>query len=248
MSSSRSHSRDPMLKHILHRPLPRPHRPRANRPRRHRRTRRPHEDPRRRHPARRHLPSRRRWQIPRPPPAHALRQEQRRRHSAAPPPRAATSSSCRTSAAATPPRASGTPSSTRPTTATTPSSGPPRFPTPTAKSACLADPTSEPRRCSPPSAIRRISPASAPSSPLSNYHENWTYQGGAFEQWFNESWTAGLAQDTLNRAIRRDTNALAARQRSASHAVSRLQHCQAAYGRRTHPSSRPIFPRLGRPH
>ncbi len=42
----------------------------------------------------------------------------------------------------------------------------------------------------------------------SNYHENWTYQGGAFEQWFNESWTSGLAQDTLNRAIRRDTNAL----------------------------------------
>jgi putative CocE/NonD family hydrolase len=33
----------------------------------------------------------------------------------------------------------------------------------------------------------------------SNYHENWTYQGGAFEQWFNESWTSGLAQDTLNR-------------------------------------------------
>jgi putative CocE/NonD family hydrolase len=42
----------------------------------------------------------------------------------------------------------------------------------------------------------------------SNYHENWTYQGGAFEQWFNESWTAGVAQDTLKRAIRKDTNAL----------------------------------------
>jgi uncharacterized protein len=42
----------------------------------------------------------------------------------------------------------------------------------------------------------------------SNYHENWTYQGGAFEQWFNESWTSGLAQDTLDRAIRHDTNAL----------------------------------------
>ncbi|MGA9671525.1 MAG: CocE/NonD family hydrolase [Terracidiphilus sp.] len=42
----------------------------------------------------------------------------------------------------------------------------------------------------------------------SNYHENWTYQGGAFEQWFNESWTSGLAQDTLNRAIQKDTNAL----------------------------------------
>ena len=41
----------------------------------------------------------------------------------------------------------------------------------------------------------------------SNYHENWTYQGGAFEQWFNESWTSGLAQDTLNRVIRDNTNA-----------------------------------------
>jgi len=42
----------------------------------------------------------------------------------------------------------------------------------------------------------------------SNYHENWTYQGGAFEQWFDESWTSGLAQDTANRAIRQSTNAL----------------------------------------
>ncbi|MGB6194366.1 MAG: CocE/NonD family hydrolase, partial [Terracidiphilus sp.] len=42
----------------------------------------------------------------------------------------------------------------------------------------------------------------------SNYHENWTYQGGAFEQWFNESWTSGLAQDTLNREIHDDTNAV----------------------------------------
>ena len=41
----------------------------------------------------------------------------------------------------------------------------------------------------------------------SNYHENWTYQGGAFEQWFNESWTSGLAQDTLNRVIHANTNA-----------------------------------------
>jgi putative CocE/NonD family hydrolase len=41
----------------------------------------------------------------------------------------------------------------------------------------------------------------------SNYHESWTYQGGAFEQWFNESWTSGLAQDTLNRLIRDNTNA-----------------------------------------
>ncbi len=37
----------------------------------------------------------------------------------------------------------------------------------------------------------------------SNYHDGWTYQGGAFEQWFNESWTSGLAQDTLNRRVDR---------------------------------------------
>lgn len=42
----------------------------------------------------------------------------------------------------------------------------------------------------------------------SNYHENWTYQGGAFEQWFNESWTSGLAQDTLDREIRKGTDAM----------------------------------------
>ncbi len=41
----------------------------------------------------------------------------------------------------------------------------------------------------------------------SNYHENWTYQGGAFEQWFNESWTSGLAQDTLNRSVQKASNA-----------------------------------------
>jgi uncharacterized protein len=47
-----------------------------------------------------------------------------------------------------------------------------------------------------------------PEVTASNYHENWTYQGGAFEQWFNESWTSGLAQDTLNRKVQHSTNAL----------------------------------------
>src|SRR5580658_8875174 len=42
----------------------------------------------------------------------------------------------------------------------------------------------------------------------SNYHDGWTYQGGAFEQWFNESWTSGLAQDTLSRTVSHSTNAL----------------------------------------
>ncbi|HTP67682.1 MAG TPA: CocE/NonD family hydrolase [Dongiaceae bacterium] len=37
----------------------------------------------------------------------------------------------------------------------------------------------------------------------SNYHDGWTYQGGAFEQWFNQSWTTGLAQDTVLHQIER---------------------------------------------
>lgn len=36
----------------------------------------------------------------------------------------------------------------------------------------------------------------------SNYHENWTYQGGAFQQWFNQSWTSwALARDTADRTL-----------------------------------------------
>ena len=41
----------------------------------------------------------------------------------------------------------------------------------------------------------------------SNYHDGWTYQGGAFEQWFNESWTTGLSQDTVNRFLQKSSNA-----------------------------------------
>jgi putative CocE/NonD family hydrolase len=42
----------------------------------------------------------------------------------------------------------------------------------------------------------------------SNYHASWTYQGGAFEQWFNQSWTSGLAQDTFNRKVKDASNAV----------------------------------------
>jgi uncharacterized protein len=38
-----------------------------------------------------------------------------------------------------------------------------------------------------------------PNYTASNYHDGWTYQGGAFEQWFNESWTTGLALNTISR-------------------------------------------------
>ena len=42
----------------------------------------------------------------------------------------------------------------------------------------------------------------------SNYHDGWTYQGGAFEQWFDQSWTSGLAEDTFDRMVKKNSNAV----------------------------------------
>jgi putative CocE/NonD family hydrolase len=50
--------------------------------------------------------------------------------------------------------------------------------------------------------------AIAPNMTASNYHNGWTYQGGAFEQWFDQNWTSQLAQNTLQRRIDENTNAL----------------------------------------
>src|SRR5580700_6157121 len=47
-----------------------------------------------------------------------------------------------------------------------------------------------------------------PTVTASNYHNGWTYQGGAFEQWFNESWSTGLAMNTMRRRVE-ESNALA---------------------------------------
>jgi uncharacterized protein len=49
-----------------------------------------------------------------------------------------------------------------------------------------------------------------PAITASNYHDNWTYQGGAFEQWFDQSWTSQLATNTMWRLLAKDTNALLA--------------------------------------
>ena len=48
----------------------------------------------------------------------------------------------------------------------------------------------------------------APNITASNYHDGWTYQGGAFEQWFNQSWASGLSGDTLRRVSDRATKPL----------------------------------------
>jgi putative CocE/NonD family hydrolase len=50
--------------------------------------------------------------------------------------------------------------------------------------------------------------AIAPNVTASNYHDGWTYQSGAFEQWFDQNWTSQLAQNTLQRLIDQNTNAL----------------------------------------
>ena len=48
----------------------------------------------------------------------------------------------------------------------------------------------------------------APNMTASNYHDGWTYQSGAFEQWFDQNWTSQLAQNTLTRLIDTNTDAL----------------------------------------
>ncbi len=47
-----------------------------------------------------------------------------------------------------------------------------------------------------------------PNYTASNYHDGWTYQGGAFEQWFNESWTTQLAQNTMNHRVQAGSDAI----------------------------------------
>jgi putative CocE/NonD family hydrolase len=47
-----------------------------------------------------------------------------------------------------------------------------------------------------------------PDVTASNYHDGWTYQGGAFEQWFNESWASGLAENTMRRRAEKKYDAL----------------------------------------
>jgi putative CocE/NonD family hydrolase len=49
--------------------------------------------------------------------------------------------------------------------------------------------------------------AIAPNVTASNYHDGWTYQNGAFEQWFDQNWTSQLAQNTLQRLIEENTDA-----------------------------------------
>src|SRR5271156_5061705 len=41
----------------------------------------------------------------------------------------------------------------------------------------------------------------------SNYHDGWVYLGGAFQQWFDQTWTSILAQNTAERYFKSITSA-----------------------------------------
>ena len=45
-----------------------------------------------------------------------------------------------------------------------------------------------------------------PMETASDYYEGWTYEGGALQQWFDETWTSNLSRDTLVRTVREDSN------------------------------------------
>jgi uncharacterized protein len=47
-----------------------------------------------------------------------------------------------------------------------------------------------------------------PEVTASNYHDGWTYQSGALEQWFDQSWSSQLARNTMTRFIEKNMNAL----------------------------------------
>lgn len=47
-----------------------------------------------------------------------------------------------------------------------------------------------------------------PQITASNYHDNWVYQSGALEQWFDQSWTSGLSHQTAQREIRKHSDVL----------------------------------------
>ena len=71
---------------------------------------------------------------------------------------------------------------------------------PTARWACSAARTSGPRRCSRPPPSPRTSSPIFPYVTASEYYEGWTYQSGAFMQWFASTWASILAEDTARKA------------------------------------------------
>ena len=85
-----------------------------------------------------------------------------------------------------------------------------------------------------------------PTVTSSNYHANWTYHGGALEQWFDQNWTTQLATNTMWREIEKDTNALVGTATLPLTRLPCLQLQRAPRRRRDHQSHRPVLSRLAR--
>ena len=122
------------------------------------------------------------------------------------PPPVDMSTSFRTAAAASLPRVTGMSSGMNQTMATTPWNGRRRFPTPTARSGLVGmsyvGVTQMLTAITSPPHLAGIMPVITGS----NYHENWTYQGGALEQSFDQGWSTYFAADTLDRRATKAVN------------------------------------------
>lgn len=111
------------------------------------------------------------------------------------------------------------PSSTNHKTATTRSRGRRHCRNRTPKSVCSADRVSAPHKFLTAIASPHL-PGICPVVTVSNYRDGWTYQGGAFEQWLDESWTTGLAMNTMRRHVESSGNPLLLDEHFAAHTLS----------------------------
>ena len=58
-----------------------------------------------------------------------------------------------------------------------------------------------------------------------DYYDEWTYRGGAFQQFFNQSWASfRLAPDTLNRRVLKSANAMRTNAIQRHTGVSRISN------------------------
>ena len=79
----------------------------------------------------------------------------------------------------------------------------------------------------------------------SNYHDGWTYQGGALEQWFDQNWTTQLATNTLSRLIEKGQRP-AGRVDTSAHSLPGVQLRSTASGRRLDGPTCAVLSRLAR--
>ena len=81
----------------------------------------------------------------------------------------------------------------------------------------------------------------------SNYHDGWTYQGGAFEQWFNESWTSGLAAGHAQSRGAKQNQCAQRNLEASSHRVSTFRVTGSCGRCRFDALTGSLFPRLVSP-